>query len=123
MRCFGRGYGWRCLACCAGAVIVDSLLSRRGIPPVDWLGPWQAIAVAIVAQYCDVSRAYASHHPPLFVDAVEWLCMPLRVVGEALAERGNAVAEGNVLPLDPRALLVPGGQRGHTGQPIAPARL
>jgi hypothetical protein len=40
MRCYRRGYGWRCLACTAGAVIVGSRLSGRGILPIDWLEHW-----------------------------------------------------------------------------------
>ena len=123
VRCYGRGYGWRCLRCTAGAVIVDSLLSQRGILPIDWLEHWQAIAAAILGQYSDLSRAYVRHRLPLFADALERLCMQLQLVGQALADSGDAVALGNVLPLNLRASAVPGDRRGHTGQAIAHTQL
>ena len=99
VRCYGRGYGWRCLACTSGAVIVAARLSGRGILPIDWLEHWQAIAAAILAQYKDVSRAHARHRQSLYADALERLCMQLQLVGQALADSGDAVALGNVLPL------------------------
>lgn len=122
VRCYGRGYGWRCLACTAGAVIVGSRLSGRGILPIDWLEHWQAIAAAIMAQYKDVSRAHARHRLPLFADALERLCMQLQLVGQALADSGDAVALGNVLPLNLRASLAPSDRRGHRGE-VAPLTL
>ena len=122
MRCYGRGYGWRCLACTAGAVIVGSRLTGRGILPIDWLEYWQAIAVAIMAQYKDVSRAYARHRLPLFADALDLLCMQLQLVGQALADSGDAVALGNVLPLNLRASLGTGDRRGHRGGAFAPTQ-
>lgn len=122
VRCYGRGYAWRCLACTAGAVVVGSRLSGRGILPIDWLEHWQAIAAAILAQYRDVSRAYARHRLPLFADALERLCMQLQLVGQALADSGDAVALGNVLPLRLRASLAPSDRRGHRGEaaPLTP---
>ena len=115
VRCYGRGYGWRCLACTAGAVIVGSRLSGRSILPIDWLEHWQGLAAAIMAQYKDVSRAHARHRLPLFADALERLCMQLQLVGQALADSGDAVALGNVLPLNLRASRVPRERRGHRG--------
>jgi len=123
LRCYGRGYGWRCLACTSGAVIVESLLSRRGILPIDWLEHWQAIAAAIMAQYQDVSHAYARSRLPLFADALERLCMQLQLVGQALADSGDAVALGNVLPLNRRASPVPSDRRGHKGEAGTPTQM
>ena len=120
VRGYGRGYGWRCLACTAGAVIVGSRLSGRGILPIDWLEHWQAIAAAILGQYSDLSRAYVRHRLPLFADALERLCMQLQLVGSALADSGDAVALGNVLPLNLRASLGTSERRGHRGGAFAP---
>ena len=122
VRCYGRGYGWRCLACTAGAVLVGSRLSGRGLLPIDWLEHWQAIAAAILAQYKDVSRAYARHCQPLFADALERLCMQLQLVGQALADSGDAVALGNVLPLNLRASRGTSERRGHRGGAFAPTQ-
>ena len=78
-------------------------MTGRGILPIDWLEHWRAIAAAIMAKCKDVSRAYARHRQPLFADALERLCMQLQLVGQALAGNGDAVALGNVLPLNLRA--------------------
>ena len=123
LRGYGRGYGWRCLACTSGAVIVAARLSGRGIFPIDWLEHWQTIASAIVAQYKDVSCAYARHRLPLFADALERLCMQLQLVGQALADSGDAVALGNVLPLSRRASLVPSDRRSHKGEAGTPTQM
>ena len=119
VRCYGRGYGWRCLACTVGAVVVGSHFSGRGILPIDWLRHWQAIAAAIVAQFRDVSRAHARHGLPLFADALDRLCMQLQLVGPVLADYGDAVALGNVIPLNLRASLGTGDRRGHTREVLA----
>ena len=121
--CCGSGYGWGYCAYTTGAVIVRSRLPGRGILPIDWLEHWQAIAAAIVAQYKDVSRAYTRHRLPLFADAVERLCMQLQLVGQALADSGDAVALGNVLPLSRRASLVPSDRRSHKGEAGTPTQM
>lgn len=50
-------------------------LVEGGILPTDWLKHWQAIAATILAQYRDLSRAYARHRLPLFADAFNRLCV------------------------------------------------
>jgi hypothetical protein len=121
VRCYGRGLGWRCMQCMAGGLVVDSYLSGRGILPMQWLEHWHAIGAAIVIQYNDVSRAYARHRLPLFADALDRLCIQLQLVGEVLADYGDAVALGNVLPFTLRGAHVAGDRQGHERAVSAPA--
>lgn len=123
VRCFGRGLGWRCMPCMAGGIVVHSYLSGQGILPMQWLRHWQAIAAAIGIQYHDVSRAHARHRLPLFADALDSLCMQLQLVGEVLADYGDAVALGNVLPFTLAGAHMAGERRGHAGAASAPTLL
>lgn len=123
VRCFGRSFAWRCESCMAAPLVVASRLSGRGILPLDWYGHWHAIAAAIVAQHRDLTRAHARHHLPLFAEALDRLCMQLQLVGQVLADFGDAVALGNVVPLTPRQAQPAGDRRGQASADSAPAPL
>jgi hypothetical protein len=118
VRGFGRGFDWRCESCMAGPLVVASRLTGRGILPIDWYRHWQAIAAAIVAQYRDLSRAHARHRLPLFADALDRLCMQLQLVGQVLADYGDAVALGNVIPLNVRQAQPAFGRRDPAEAPL-----
>lgn len=123
VRAFGRGFSWRCEGCTAGPLIVAARLSGRGILPMDWYGHWHTIATAIMEQAQDLRRAHARHHLPLFAAALERLCMQLQLVGHVLADYGDAVALGNVLPLTVRGAMPLGHRQGQTGEASPPTAL
>jgi len=123
VRCFGRGFSWRCEGCTAGPLIVAARLSGRGILPIDWYRYWHTLATAIMEQTRDLRRAHARHRLPLFAAALERLCMQLQLVGHVLADYGDAVALGNVLPLTVRAPAPLGHRQGRTGEASAPTAL
>ena len=123
VRGFGRGFSWRCEGCMAGPLIVAARLSGRGILPIDWYGHWHTIATAIIEQAQDLRRAHARHRLPLFAAALERLCMQLQLVGHVLADYGDAVELGNVLPLTLRGAAPLGHRQGQTGEASAPTAL
>jgi hypothetical protein len=122
VRGFGRGFNWRCESCMAGPLVVASRLTGRGILPIDWYRQWHTIAAAIVIQYTELSRAHARHRLPLFAAALDRLCMQLQLIGQVLADYGDAVALGNVIPLTLRPAQ-PVDRRGQAGADLAPAAL
>ena len=123
VRCFGRGFGWRCESCMAAPLVVASRLSGRGILPIDWYGHWHTIAEEILAQHRDLSRAHTRQRLPVFADALDRLWMQLQLVGQVLADFGDAVALGNVIPFSARRVQPVGDRGGQAGADSAPAPL
>lgn len=121
VRCYGRGYDWRCMDCAAGAVVIAAQLSGRGILPGEWFAHWHDLATAILAQYRDMSRAHARRRSALFAEALERLCMQLQVAGQLMAGYGDAVALGNVLPFRLRGGLSLSALLGRADSPSAEA--